>query len=30
MTVVSPADAVYKTRTEAETGMKNVKVCSSQ
>ena len=30
MTVVSPADAVYKTRTEAETGMKTVKVCSSQ
>ena len=29
MTVVSPADVVYKTRTEAETGMKNVKVCSS-
>ena len=30
MTVVSPADAVYKTRTEAENGMKTVKVCSSQ
>ena len=30
MTVVSPADAVYKTKTEAETGMKTVKVCSSQ
>jgi hypothetical protein len=30
MTVVSPADAVYKTRTEAETGMKTVKVCSAQ
>jgi hypothetical protein len=30
MTVVSPADAVYKTKTEAETGMKTVKVCSWQ
>jgi hypothetical protein len=30
MTVVSAADAVYKTRTEAETGMKTVKVCSAQ
>ena len=30
MTVVSPADTVYKTRTEAETGMKTVKVCSLQ
>jgi hypothetical protein len=30
MAVVSPADAVYKTRTEAETGMKTVKACSSQ
>ena len=30
MTVVGPADAVYKVRTEAETGMKTVKVCSSQ
>jgi len=28
--VVSPGDAVYKTRIEAETGMKTVKVCSSQ
>jgi hypothetical protein len=30
MTVVSPAGTVYKTRAEAETGMKTVKVCSSQ
>ena len=29
ITVVSPSGAVYKTRTEAETGMKTVKVCSS-
>jgi hypothetical protein len=29
MTVVSPSGTVYKTRTEAETGMKTVKVCSS-
>lgn len=29
MTVVSPSGAVYKTRAEAETGMKTVKVCSS-
>jgi hypothetical protein len=28
-TVVSPSGAVYKTRSEAETGMKSVKVCSS-
>ncbi|MGY4570832.1 hypothetical protein QA639_24640 [Bradyrhizobium pachyrhizi] len=28
-TVVSPSGTVYKTRTEAETGMKSVKVCSS-
>jgi len=28
-TVVSPSGSVYKTRTEAETGMKSVKVCSS-
>jgi hypothetical protein len=27
--VVSPSGAVYKTRTEAETGMKSVKVCTS-
>ena len=30
MTVVSPAVAVYKTKAEAEAGMKTVKVCSSQ
>jgi hypothetical protein len=29
MTVVSPAGTIYKTRAEAETGMKTVKVCSS-
>ena len=29
MTVVSPSGSVYKTRAEAETGMKTVKVCSS-
>lgn len=29
MTVVSPAGTVYKTRAEAETGMKTVKVCTS-
>ena len=28
MTVVSPAGAVYKTKAEAEAGMKTVKVCS--
>ena len=28
-TVVSPSGTVYKTRTEAETGMKTIKVCSS-
>jgi hypothetical protein len=28
-TVVSPSGTVYKSRTEAETGMKTVKVCSS-
>ena len=28
-TVVSPSGTVYKTRTEAEAGMKTVKVCSS-
>jgi hypothetical protein len=30
MTVVSPSGTVYKTRTEAEAGIKTVKVCSSQ
>ena len=30
MTVVSPAGAIYKTRAEAEAGMKTVKVCSSK
>jgi hypothetical protein len=29
VTVVSPAGTIYKTRAEAETGMKTVKVCSS-
>jgi hypothetical protein len=29
MTVVSPAGTIYKTHSEAETGMKSVKVCSS-
>ncbi|WP_439374066.1 hypothetical protein ACRQ5Q_30790 [Bradyrhizobium sp. PMVTL-01] len=29
MTVVSPSGTVYKTRTEAETGMKSVKICTS-
>ncbi|WP_027525552.1 hypothetical protein [Bradyrhizobium sp. Ec3.3] len=29
MTVVGPAGTVYKSRTEAETGMKTVKVCTS-
>ena len=29
MTVVSPSGTVYKTRAEAETGIKTVKVCSS-
>jgi hypothetical protein len=28
-TVVSPSGTVYKTRTEAEAGMKTVKVCES-
>jgi hypothetical protein len=28
MTVVSPSGTIYKTRTEAETGMRSVKVCS--
>ncbi len=30
MTVVSPSGTVYKSRTEAEAGMKTVKVCESQ
>jgi hypothetical protein len=29
MTVVSPSGTVYKTRAEAETSLKTVKVCSS-
>jgi hypothetical protein len=29
-TVLGPAGTVYKTRTEAETGMKTVKVCTDQ
>jgi hypothetical protein len=29
MTVVSPSGTVYKTRAEAETGMKTIKVCTS-
>ena len=29
MTIVSPSGTVYKTRAEAETGLKTVKVCSS-
>ena len=29
-TVVSPSGTVYKTRAEAETGMKTVKVCESR
>ena len=29
MTVVGPSGTVYKTRAEAETGMKTVKACSS-
>jgi len=29
MTIVSPSGTVYKSRTEAETGMKTIKVCSS-
>jgi hypothetical protein len=29
MSVVSPSGTVYKTRSEAETGMKTVKVCTS-
>jgi hypothetical protein len=30
MTIVSPAGTVYKTKTDAEAGMKTVKVCSSK
>ena len=30
MTVVSPSGTVYKTKAEAEAGMKTVKVCSSK
>ena len=29
MTVVSPAGTIYKSRSEAESGMKTVKVCTS-
>ena len=29
MTVVSPSGTIYKSRTEAESGLKTVKVCSS-
>lgn len=29
MTVVSPSGTVFKTRAEADTGMKTIKVCSS-
>lgn len=29
MTVVSPSGMIYKSRTEAEAGMKTVKVCTS-
>ena len=29
MTVVSPSGTIYKTRSEAETGMKTVKICTS-
>lgn len=29
MTVVSPSGTMYKSRTEAEAGMKTVKVCTS-
>ena len=29
MAIVSPSGTLYKTRAEAETGMKTVKVCSS-
>ncbi len=29
MTVVSPSGTIYKSRTEAESGMKTVKICTS-
>ena len=29
VTIVSPSGTVYKSRTEAETSMKSIKVCSS-
>jgi hypothetical protein len=29
VTVVSPSGMIYKSRTEAESGMKTVKVCTS-
>ncbi|MBR0824424.1 hypothetical protein JQ596_02665 [Bradyrhizobium manausense] len=29
MTVVSPSGTVYKSRTEAESGVKTIKVCTS-
>jgi hypothetical protein len=29
MTVVSPSGTIYKSRTEAESGMKTVKVCTT-
>ena len=29
VTIVSPSGIIYKTRTEAETEMKSIKVCSS-
>lgn len=29
VTVVSPSGTIYKSRTEAESGMKTVKVCTS-
>ena len=28
-TVVTPSGTVYKTRTEAETGMKTIKICTT-
>ena len=30
VTVVSPSGTVYKTRTEAESGMKTIKVCHDE
>ena len=30
VTVVSPSGSVYKTRTEAESGMKTIKVCHDE